>query len=54
MTWLNLSVNQLTTLPPELSQLTELSWLNLTGNPLSDSEVKKVHRLLPNCDVYFL
>ena len=34
--YLNLSFNQLTTLPPELSQLQNLTHLDLRANPLRD------------------
>ena len=43
--------NQLKTLPDEIGNLTNLKTLNLKGNNISDSEVARIQKLLPNCSI---
>lgn len=43
--------NQLKTLPDEIGNLTNLKTLNLKGNNVSDSEVARIQKLIPNCDI---
>jgi Leucine-rich repeat (LRR) protein len=53
LTTLDLWDNQLTSLPPEIGQLSQLTELNLGGNSLSDAQIRKLRRMLPNCEVRF-
>ncbi|HXA01314.1 MAG TPA: leucine-rich repeat domain-containing protein [Cytophagaceae bacterium] len=46
---LNLSKNQLTTLPEELGNCKNLKTLNVSENNISQSEIDKIQKLLPNC-----
>lgn len=48
---LDLSGNQLTSLPEEIGKLQYLYSLNLTGNNISKTEIEKIRRLLPNCEI---
>jgi Leucine-rich repeat (LRR) protein/energy-coupling factor transporter ATP-binding protein EcfA2 len=48
---LDLSGNQLTSLPDEIGKLQYLYSLNLTGNNISKTEIEKIRRLLPNCEI---
>nr|WP_321406849.1 leucine-rich repeat domain-containing protein [uncultured Carboxylicivirga sp.] len=50
---LTLSNNNISIIPDEIGELTELKTLNLKGNPLPQSELDKLARLLPNCKVKF-
>ena len=45
--------NNLTSLPSEIGQLTNLKELNLRENELSDEAKKEIKQLLPNCDISF-
>jgi Leucine-rich repeat (LRR) protein len=49
LTELHLHSNQLRSLPKEIGQLTNLTELNLSENKFTDSEIKKVQQLLPDC-----
>lgn len=44
-----LNNNQLSTLPDEITQLKNLRLLYLTGNPITETEIFKIKKLLPNC-----
>ncbi|MBS2096636.1 leucine-rich repeat domain-containing protein [Carboxylicivirga linearis] len=50
---LDLSKNKITAIPDELGELKELKSLILKGNPLPQSELDKVAKLLPDCKVKF-
>jgi Leucine-rich repeat (LRR) protein len=50
---LNLSCNQLKTLPKEIGELKNLQCLDLRENPISDKEKKKIRKLLPKCNIKF-
>ena len=46
---LGLALNNLESLPPEIGKLMNLKFLDLTGNLLSEEELEKISKLLPNC-----
>ncbi|WP_027001199.1 leucine-rich repeat domain-containing protein [Hugenholtzia roseola] len=48
---LSLSHNQLTSLPIEIGKLKNLKYLDLRNNPIPLSEIAKIKKLLPNCDI---
>jgi len=48
---LDLSYNQLTVLPTEIGELENLRELNLKGNPISESELRRIQLLLPQCTI---
>lgn len=48
---LDLSKNKITTIPDEIGQCKELNTLVLKGNPLPQSELDKLTKLLPDCKV---
>jgi Leucine-rich repeat (LRR) protein len=50
---LDLSRNQLKTLPKEIAELKNLQCLDLRENPISDKEKKKIRKLLPKCNIKF-
>jgi hypothetical protein len=50
---LDVSYNKLQKLPAELGQLSELRFLRLTGNPLSDEQKALILAKLPHCKVVF-
>ncbi|ENO71805.1 leucine rich repeat protein [Leptospira interrogans serovar Valbuzzi str. Valbuzzi] len=53
LTELYLQYNQLVTLPDEIIQLQNLRKLTLYENPISQQELNKIRKLLPNCQIYF-
>lgn len=50
---LNLENNQLGSMPPYLYRLRKLKVLNLTGNPISEKDVERIRKELPNVEVLF-
>jgi hypothetical protein len=50
---LDLRFNQLTELPKDIRYLSKLRTLHLEGNNLSDAQVKKYRKMLPNCNITF-
>ncbi len=50
---LDLRFNQLTELPKDIRYLSKLKNLHLEGNNMSDSQVKKYRKMLPNCNITF-
>ena len=44
---------EITSLPPEIGNLTNLTELDLGDNPISRSEIEKIERLLPWCWIRF-
>jgi Leucine-rich repeat (LRR) protein len=51
LTELYLNHTNLTSLLPEIGQLTNLTELYLWDNQLSDDEIEAISRKLPNCQV---
>ena len=51
---LTLSENQLTTLPKSIGNLTNLNELWLNDNPISDEEKKRINKILPNTEIYYM
>lgn len=50
---LNISNNQLTTIPSSIGTLSNLPKLDLLYNPFSKEEKEKVRSLLPKCEIRF-
>jgi hypothetical protein len=50
---LDLSKNQLSTLPKEITELKNLQGLDLGENPISEKEKKRIEELLPKCNIDF-
>jgi Leucine-rich repeat (LRR) protein len=50
---LDLSRNQLKTLPEEMAEMKNLQYLYLGENPISDEEEENIKELLPECHIYF-
>lgn len=50
---LDLWGNRLTELPFEIGQLTNLKYLQLSSNQISDTEIDKIKKLLPNCKIQY-
>lgn len=50
---LNLASNDLAQLPSEIGNLQKLQSLNLRSNPLSEEQIDKIRKLLPDCDIQF-
>ncbi len=48
-----LSDNQIKAIPESIGQLQNLKWLGLRHNPISESEINKIKKLLPNCNVIY-
>ncbi|MDH3784958.1 MAG: leucine-rich repeat domain-containing protein, partial [Acidobacteriota bacterium] len=48
---LDLANNRIERLPDEISRLQSLKSLSLKGNPISDQELSRIRRLLPNCKI---
>lgn len=51
LTKLNVSKNKITVLPVELGELKQLKTLIVKGNPISQSEIDKIQKLLPDCKI---
>lgn len=51
--YLELGRNQLTTLPDEIKYLTSLQELHIENNKISETEKKRIQKLLPNCVIHF-
>ena len=43
--------NQLASLPREIEKLTRLRKLNIAGNKLSDGDIKRLERAMPQCEI---
>ena len=43
--------NKLTSLPEDMDKLTNLNYLVLHNNPISDEEIERIKKLLPNTDI---
>ena len=54
LTTLYLNNNKINTLPREITQLNNLKLLDLTGNPMTQEELKRIRQLLPKTNVLFL
>lgn len=50
---LDLSGNQITGVPNEIKNLKDLQILNLSGNPLSETEKANIKKLLPLATITF-
>ncbi len=50
---LYLNKNQLRSLPKEIGNLTNLEWLDLDNNPISENEKNRIKTLLPNTNISF-
>ena len=50
---LDLSYNQLTSLPKEINQLHSLEQLYLEGNSISKEEQNRIRKMLPQCTIKF-
>jgi Leucine-rich repeat (LRR) protein len=50
---LYLAENQLSSLPPEVQQLTRLQYLDLIGNPIPVTERSKIQQRLPSVEIEF-
>ncbi len=50
---LNLFGCGLTSLPKDIGNLEKLKQLGLTGNHLSDAELKRLQKIFPNCDIIY-
>ncbi|MBS3913633.1 MAG: hypothetical protein KG003_03990 [Bacteroidetes bacterium] len=50
---LNLFGCSLTKLPDNIGNLADLKELGLTGNSLSDAEIARIKKALPNCTIYY-
>lgn len=48
---LYLNFNKITTLPEEIRNLKNLTLIDLTGNPITNNEVEKIRKLLPDADI---
>jgi len=51
--YLELGRNQLKTLPEEIKYLTNLQELHIENNKISETEKKRIQKLLPNCVIHF-
>lgn len=51
--YLELGRNELTTLPEEIKYLTTLQELHIENNKISETEKKRIRKLLPNCVIHF-
>ena len=51
LTELDCCENQLTALPTEIGQLTNLTEIDCWENDMPKSEIQKIKKLLPNCEV---
>ncbi|MBR0040293.1 MAG: leucine-rich repeat domain-containing protein [Oscillospiraceae bacterium] len=49
---LDISGNRLSSVSP-IRQLSNLKWLKLTGNPLSEEQIAELREALPNCEIIF-
>ena len=45
--------NKLTSLPDIIGYLTNLTYLDLSKNPLPQPERERIRTLLPNCTIYW-
>jgi hypothetical protein len=51
LTTLDLRANQLASLTREIEKLTGLRVLNITGNKLSDEDIERLKRAMPQCEI---
>ena len=51
--WLDLSYNELSVLTDKMKTMKSLKFLNLRGNPMPDTEIIKIQKLLPNTVIVF-
>jgi Leucine-rich repeat (LRR) protein len=51
---LHIQRNKITKLPENIGKLKNLKELNLGSNPIPESEVQRVQKLLPNCKILFV
>jgi len=51
--YLELGRNELTTFPEEIKYLTNLQELHIENNKISETEKKRIQKLLPNCVIHF-
>lgn len=50
---LDLEHDNLTSLPESIGNLTNLTTISLYKDQLNESEIEKLNKLLPNCEIFF-